>query len=119
MKLIVLISAALLAGIVGLVAASGLSSSGNELEGQVKKVVRRTPLLCPDYVEVDVSLGILRNGVGSISKEDVQLYVADERMVEVLQRAAKSGAPVTVGYDVQRLGVCRPDHWLTSVAVEQ
>ena len=100
-------------------AACGLSSAGNELEGQVKKVIRVTPIICPDYVVADVSLGVLRNGVGSLSKEDVDLYVADEHMVETLQRAAKSGTPVTIGYDVQRVGICRPDHWLTSVQVEQ
>lgn len=110
-KLIVLVLAIL--------SACGLSSSHNELEGQVKKVVRRTPFICPDYVEVDVSLGVLRNGVGSISKEDVQLYVADEHMAETLQRAAKSGSPVTIGYDVQRVALCRPSAKVISVMVEQ
>jgi len=99
--------------------ACGLSSAGNELEGQVKKVIRVTPIIRPDYVIADVSLGVLRNGVGSLSKEDVELYVADEHMVEMLQRAAKSGTPVTIGYDVQRVGIRRPDHWLTSVQVEK
>src|SRR5579859_447764 len=49
--------------------ACGNSSVGNELEGQVKKVVKRTPIFCSDYVEADVSLGVIRNGVGSMSQE--------------------------------------------------
>lgn len=95
----------------------GLSATGNELTGQVKKVVRRTPIICPDYYEADVSLGIIRNGTGSMSKEDVQLYVASDRDAALLKRAAETGQLVKVTYDVQRVGICRPDHWLSSVAL--
>jgi hypothetical protein len=98
--------------------ACGYSSSGNELEGQVKKVIRRTPIICPDYYEADVSLGVLRNGVGSLSKEDVTLYVERPDSVETLKAAARTGAIVSVRYDVKRVTLCVPEHFLTSVFVE-
>lgn len=97
--------------------ACGLSAKNNEMVGQVKKVVEQTPIFCGDYAEADISLGVLRNGGGSMSKEDVVLYVADQDMVKLLKRAAEDGSPVKVTYDIQRLAVCRPDHWLTSVQV--
>lgn len=99
-------------------ASCGYSARGNELVGQVKKVVAQTPLLCGDYYEADVSLGVLRNGAGSMSKEDVVLYVLDEANVPLLKQAAEEGFPVKVGYDVRRLplaGFCVPTSWLTSV----
>lgn len=101
-----------------LAAACGNSSSGNELEGQVKKVIRRTPIICPDYVEADISLGVMRNGVGSLSKEDVLLRVESPEQTETLKAAAKSGAIVSVTYDVNRVTICVPEHLLTSVHVE-
>ena len=109
----------LLCIIIAALTACGYSSTGNVLEGQVKKLVHRTPIICPDYIEVDVSLGVMRNGVGSLSKEDVVLAVEDLRLIDTLKRAAKSGAIVTIGYDVPRVSLCWPDHRLTSVVIEQ
>jgi hypothetical protein len=108
-----------LSACLALLAACGYEAVGNELEGQVKKVIRHTPVFCGDYTETSVSLGVLRNGVGSVSKEDVELYVADPKAISVLQEAARTGALVTIGYDVRRLTWCLPDHWLTSVRVEE
>lgn len=95
--------------------ACGLSASDNELVGQVKKVIRKTPIVCPDYDEADISLGVVRNGVGSMSHEDVTLYVTRADDSKLLKRAAETGLLVKVTYDVQRVGICRPSHWLMSV----
>lgn len=107
--------------IIAALTACGYSSTGNALEGQVKKLVHRTPIVCPDYMEADISLGVMRNGVGSLSKEDVLLAVdlADAASITTLKSAAKSGAIVTIGYDVPRISPCWPDHRLRSVAIEQ
>ena len=103
-----------------LVAACGNSSTGNESVGQVKKVVNKTPIICPDYVEVDLSLGVMRNGVGSLSKEDVVLAVdpGDKATVDAMKKAAEDGSIVKLGYDVHRISPCWPDHRLTSFVVE-
>lgn len=103
------------------IAACGNTSTANEAVGQVKKVIKHTPLLCPDYTEVDVSLGVLRNGVGSMSKEDVEIVIdpAEASTIATFQKAAESGAIVHVVYDVKRLALCWPEHRFVSVTVEQ
>ncbi len=101
MKKIALISLALLTA-----SGCGYSSRKNDLTGQVKKVIHHTPLVCPDYVEVDVSLGVMRNGTGSISNQDVWLVVTDKADEQKLDAAAVSGAPVKVTYDDKRFFWC-------------
>ena len=98
-------------------AACGYSARSNELVGQVKRVVDKTPIVCGDYVEADVSLGVLRNGVGSMSKEDVDLYVPSDADAKILKGAAESGKIVKIAYDVKRVTWCVPDHWVTHVEV--
>ena len=100
-----------------LVASCGYTSRGSELVGQVKKVVDKTPLLCSDYTYVDLSLGVMRNGVGSMSHEDVDLYVEGPTEIGHLKAAADSGALVRVLYDDARFpaGFCVPTKHVTSV----
>lgn len=42
----------------------GLLLWGLSGTAQVKKVEHDTPLICPDQVNVDLSLGVMQNGVG-------------------------------------------------------
>lgn len=101
-------------------AACGQSSSSNEGVGQVKTVMRKTPLICPDYFEIDISLGVMRNGVGSMSHEDVRLAVdgSQAAMIALARDAAEAGQIVKFSYDVQRLSLCWPDHRLTGLMIE-
>lgn len=103
-----------------LLAACGFSSADNEAVGQVKKVVKKTPLVCGDYIEADISLGVMRNGVGSLSKEDVELAVdkSETETIATLKHAAETGAIVKFTYDVRRLAMCWPDHWLVAVTLD-
>lgn len=99
---------------IALLAACGKSSSDNEIIGQVKKVVKKTPIICPDYTEIDLSLGVVRNGVGSMSREDVDLAAdnSDKDAIDKLKWAAENGAIVKLSYDVHRISPCWPDHRL-------
>ena len=101
-------------------AACGMSSTQNEAVGQVKKVIKHTPLLCSDYTEADISLGVIRNGVGSVSREDLTLALdnGDTKSIATLKAAAESGAIVKFTYDVVRVAACWPDHRLLTVPVE-
>jgi hypothetical protein len=98
--------------------ACGNSTTDSEVTAQVKKVIRRTPLVCPDYVEVDVSLGVMRNGIGSMSHEDMKLRLMDESQVPALEKAAKDGAIVTLRYDEARMYMCYPERKLKSWQVD-
>jgi len=103
-----------------ILAACGMSSTENEAVGQVKKVVKKTPLICSDYAEADISLGVMRNGVGSVSHEDVALAVdnTETATLATLRKAAETGAIVKVTYDVKRVSPCWPDHRLLTVEIE-
>jgi hypothetical protein len=97
----------------------GYSSVKNEMIGQVKKVVSNTPIICPNYTSVDVSLGVMRNGVGSMSTQDVWLTVVREEDVTILKQAAESGKLVKINYDELRFAFCIDDHVISSVSMTE
>jgi outer membrane lipopolysaccharide assembly protein LptE/RlpB len=96
-------------------AACGYGSRDNELIAQVKKVTQQIPITCPGFTAVDLSLGVMRNGVGSMSKEDVWMTVTDKDQIAKLQAAAESGQIVIIKYDDWRWRYCTPDSYVTSV----
>lgn len=110
-KLLILVAGALM------LSGCGYSSRDNDMTGQVKKVVRNTPLVCPDYDDADVSLGVLRNGVGSMSTQDVWVTVTDKDLFKTLKEASASGALVKITYDVKRVTFCIDDHIATNVEI--
>lgn len=95
----------------------GYSSKDSEAVGQVKRVLKHTPIICQDWTQVDLSLGVMRNGVGSVSHEDILLYVPTEELARQLQTAAESGAPVKVKYDVARFAFCVGERQVRSVEI--
>lgn len=99
--------------------ACGMSSRDSELVGQVKKVGHITPILCPDRFDVDLSLGVLRGGVGSMSSEDVWATVNDPGMLATLKKANESGQIVKVSYDVYRFVWCQEARNITKVEIAQ
>jgi hypothetical protein len=101
--------------ILSLAGCLGHSSVDNELEGQVKKVQHVTPIIMWNYDQVDVSLGVMRNGTGSISKEDMWLCVPNQDDVALLKEAAESGTPVKIKYDVARVNWYQEEETVTHV----
>lgn len=101
--------------VVGLSGCFGYTAKDNELTGQVKKVTNQTPLICPDRVDADISMGVMRNGVGSMSAQDIWFSVPGKEDQAALRKAAESGEIVTVTYDVARVTFCMNDHIVTSV----
>jgi hypothetical protein len=81
--------------------------------GQVKKVAKMTPVFCPDYYVVDISLGVMRNGVGSMSTHDMELFIQDKD-VESLRAIAEVGGIVDFTYDQRRSPWCVDGDRLTS-----
>ena len=86
--------------------------------GQVKRVGKETPLLCPDYHKVDISLGVMRNGVGSMSTQDMILFVEDKD-VSALKSAAEAGSIIDFTYDQRRASWCVTDHRMTSFKIQK
>jgi len=96
-------------------AGCGRSAVDNELIGQVKKVTKQTPLVCDDWKAVDISLGVLRNGVGSMSTQDVWATVTDDAQYATLRAAAETGELVKITYDYWRVAFCTANLYVTKV----
>lgn len=106
----------LLIGILALsLAGCGYTSTASTLTGQAKALVHQTPIFCPERVDVDVSLGVMRNGVGSMSTQDVWLTVPNQHDVDTLTRAADEGALVKIIYDAYRVTWCQERYMVRSV----
>jgi hypothetical protein len=97
--------------------ACGYSQVESEAIGQVKKVANMTEILCPRRVDVDISLGIMRDGVGSMSSQDVWLTVKDPKHVVILKKANESGKLVKFKYDVARYNFCWEQKELIDVEI--
>jgi len=100
-----------------LLAGCGYSSKDNEMVGQVKKVVKNTPIICPDFMDADISLGVMRGGSGSMSSEDVWGVITDKDQEKILREANETGALVKIRFDVKRFAVCTGDHIISSVEI--
>lgn len=97
----------------------GYESQDNTLIGQVKKVQQATPIICPNYTRADISLGVMRNGVGSMSSQDIWVYVANNKDLETLNSAVTSGSLVKIKYNTMRAAFCTPNAEVTSVEIAQ
>lgn len=92
-----------------------------ELIGQAKKLTMVTPFwssICPAYYALDVSLGVLQNGVGSISPQDVEFTVQDVVDLRAMTDAVARGAIVKVRYDTRRLAACTEDYLATGFSAQ-
>ncbi len=70
--------------------------------GQVKLVQNMTPWWCENWVHADISLGTMRNGVGSMSTQDMWMWVPDAAQAAILKRSSEDGTIVKITYDVAR-----------------
>lgn len=95
----------------------GYTSVDNKLTGQVKKIHHNTPIACPDYDNADVSLGVMRNGVGSMSTQDVHVTIVNPADLEVMKQAAENGRLVEIVYKERRATTCIDDYVVDSVRI--
>lgn len=111
----------------GVIGCSGGMSDGccgwSETEvtgaGQIKQVSKRSPsLFCPDYYMIDVSLGIMRNGSGSVSKEDINIFI-EEKDVAELRSAAANSSIIEFTYNTRRFSNCVVNKRMTSFKVKE
>lgn len=95
----------------------GYSSIHNQTIGQVKRIIINTPILCEGYVTLDLSLGVMINGTGSISDGDMYFYVPNVGDREKLKEANETGRLVKITYDEKRITFCIEQNIVTSVEV--
>ncbi len=100
-----------------LVCGCGYSSVDNDAIGQPKKIHHQTPMLCSNRNDIDISLGVMRGGVGSMSTQDLYLTVPNQKDLETLDKAIVDGKLVKFHYNQYRLAFCQQDDTLTSVEI--
>lgn len=98
----------------------GYSSLDNEAVCQPKKLHHNTPLICADYDTIDVSMGVMRNGVGSMSTEDIEMAFDPRNQAaneELLKQAIDKGKLVRLRYNDRRFSWCQEMKQVTSVSI--
>ena len=113
MKIKILIASSLLLALT----ACGYKAKDSELIGQPKKVMNNTPLLCSSFTDADISLGVIRNGIGSMSTEDMWLNIENKKDLETIKEAIDKGQLVKIHYDTFRVAFCQNDKSITSVEI--
>jgi hypothetical protein len=99
-----------------ILASCGYSSRENEAVGQIKKVMLNTPIFCSDFYDVDLSLGVMRNGTGSMSTQDMW-FVISKADLDTVKKANEEGSIVRITYDTQRLPWCTEGHIASKVEI--
>ena len=107
-----LVGAAILAAALTSCGYSGIDGEGI---GQAKKVTRVTNLFCEDYDAFDMSLGVMQNGTGSVSTQDIWFTVPDRTLIPKLRDLVARGVVVKVTYDTRRVPFCTEHLILRSV----
>jgi hypothetical protein len=95
----------------------GYSHRNNELVGQPKSIEQTTPILCPEQNILHMSLGVMRNGVGSMSTEDVMINIPDNSMVPLLKEVVKDGKLINAVTNQARMRWCNCEVELVSFQV--
>lgn len=95
----------------------GYSSVNNETIGQVKTMTNHNPIFCSNWDMVDLSLGVMRNGTGSMSKEDQTFTVTDKDQLKLLKEAAQTGQLVKVTYNRKRFSWCVDEDIIQNVEI--
>lgn len=88
--------------------------------GTVKTINEHNRIFCPDYFTADISLGVVRNGTGASSREDVTLVIENSVDVEKLTKASEVGSIVHIKHETPRFSWCNDSEvrFIKSVRVE-
>lgn len=122
-KLRLLIPAIIVTGLVYLISSAFTTMAARDgtLIGQAKKLTLVTPywsFVCPNYYALDVSLGIMQNGTGSISHEDMWLTVINVDDLSEMEVAVKKGSIVKVKYNTRRWFACTEEFYAIGFEVQ-
>lgn len=109
---------ALLAFIVSSTLSScGYLEVGTKGLAQIKRIHKVTPLLCPDYTLIDVSLGVMQNGAGSMSKEDIEMVVTEDQAKQLDTVLSQGKGIIEMTYSRKRVSFCKEDRVMTGFTV--
>jgi hypothetical protein len=94
----------------------GFTERGTKGVVQIKRIHHVTPLICSERIVLDASLGVMQNGVGSMSTQDIDITVSIEQS-KILERAVESGKLVEIKYSTRRFDFCNRYRILEEVKI--
>ena len=97
--------------------ACGYSQRDTEVIGQPKRIHNVTPIVCSNWKALDLSLGVVRNGIGSMSSEDIDLVIQDNDQLKTIKQAIDNGNLIKITYDDARLRFCQETREITKVEI--
>jgi hypothetical protein len=100
-----------------MLASCGYSHVNNELIGQPKSIEATTPIFCPNQNILHLSLGVMRNGVGSMSTEDVRISIPDDNLAIRLQPVVKAGKLINAQTNEARFRWCNEEKELVAFEI--
>lgn len=95
----------------------GNSAVNGSAVGQAKGWDITTPLICADYKFFDMSQGVMQNGSGSVSHEDMRFTIAEGVDMAVVKLATETAAIVKVTYNERRAPFCTENFILTDIKI--
>lgn len=95
----------------------GYSHRDNEIVGQPKSVESTTPIFCPEQNILHMSLGVMRNGVGSMSVQDILINIPDSTLVPKLKKVVEEGKIINAKTNEARFRWCNQEKELVSFEV--
>lgn len=86
--------------------------------GQPKAIIKENNIICKNKQLLDMSLGVMRNGVGSMSTQDKIYWIINKNDEVLLQSAIKEGKLVEITYDSYRMSTfCEPCETISNVRI--
>lgn len=96
----------------------GSSTADGIMVGQVRRLTRKTPWICPNYYNADIYI----DGKGSTEYNEEKwervhkwVSITDKATYEKFRSALQTGKLLTVSYDVRSFGFCTNTAVVTNV----
>ncbi len=96
-----------------------IGSSGEIVSfGRVKTIMNTTPLLCGDFVDMNISIGVSNSSNSQYYiLDDIWMNLNSPDHIKIAKEAQESGKLVKVTYDYARYAPCRNKSDVTKIEI--
>lgn len=101
-----------------LLSSCGKSSVDNVMVGQARRLMTKTPLICPNSYSADIFVdGVNTTDDDQWSRIHKWISIPDKEMYDQVKATVGTGAQVKITYDVRRFTYCTNEAMATQVEV--
>lgn len=83
----------------------------------MKRLHRVTPIFCGDYSVLDANLGVMQDGQGGASIQDIDLEIPEPMVAELAKALENKTLQVEITYSTHRVAFCGQHEVLDSFKV--